>query len=485
MDNYIFSPDNGVIIPDTSEIKTTVQTEFTDAFSDFGVLSLEDATPQGRLIDLETNARTATITFNANVANVLINITESAGAALDAWGSNFGIYRNNETNSSTPVTVTGVANTIIPQNSEAIDVNGIIWKAENEIIIGSSGSATGVFVCSIPGPVALAAGELNKIVASSTIGVDGWETITNSANATPGADEEGDEPYKLRIIQGVFRGSALFGNYESNVSKVDGVRDIFAYDNPYGTSRLLDNITIPPHSVYVCVDGGNSADVAYSLYEVKSAGAGWVGNTTVSVTDKTFGTTNTVQYETPNSINFVFSTNVTNYSNSNADLESQIQNVISNYLNNAYENLGYKKIGIRPIIEPFTIAALIQSQISGISVNSVQAGLKTVSPRATITINKASVTSGIQWASINAQTFGSEVNTNGRFIITFSGSNWQLNSSNIDLSDYGISVTGTPVANDKLIVIYADGQLSDAPIQLYANEIAAINNSDIMVTINE
>ena len=484
--NYIFSAANGVIIPDTTDIKTTVQNEFLEAFQDLGDLSLEDSTPQGRLIDVETNARSSVITFNAEIANVIINISTSSGSALDAWGANFGIPRNGASPSSVPVAVGGVPNTIITANSEAIDSNGIIWLCENEIIIGDNGSATGIFICSQTGPISISTGELNKIVASSTTGIDGWETITNTASASLGTDIEEDEPYKLRILQSIFSGTALFGNYASTCYKVDGVRDVFAYDNPYGTSKQLDNITIPAHSVYVCVDGGNAEDVAYALYTVKSAGCGWVGNTNINVIDNTYKTSNPVEFNIPTSTNFSIEITATSILNSNADLSTEIKTIINNYFNNKYESLGYSKIGIRALLDPFVIASLIQTQVTGIIINNVKIGLKTPVNHATASIIKAGVTSGITWASVTALTFATSVsNTNGTYNFIYDGTNWKLNNNTVSLTDYGISITGIPIQYDKISILYANGNLSSSPIRLYASEKAVINTNDIAVNINE
>lgn len=484
--NYIFTAENGVIIADTADIKTTVQEEFTQAFQTLGELSLEDSTPQGRLIDIETNARSSTISFNAELANILINISMSKGNALDAWGSNFDVERHGATASSVPVTVTGIAGTIIPANSEAIDINGIIWKNENDILINSNGTATGTFVCSQTGAITLGSGELNKIVASSTVGIDGWETITNTATATVGAEVEEDPPYKLRILQSIFNGSALFGNYASACYKVDGVRDVFSYDNPFETSRQLDNITIPAHSVYVCVDGGNAEDVAYALYSVKSAGAGWVGNTTVNVTDKVYNTTNPVIFNIPSNINLVVEVTATSLLNSNTNLTTAIQSVVTNYFNNLYESIGYKKVGIRATLDAFVLASVIQTQISDISVNNVRIGLKTVVNHAVINIIKASVTSGITWASVDSSTFATAVSsTNGTYNFIYDGTNWKLNNNTVTLSNYGITVTGTPINGDKINVLYANGNLSQSTIPLFVNEKPVIDTSDITVNINE
>lgn len=479
--NYIFS-DNGVIIPDTADIQTTVQEEFKAVFGQG--LSLEESTPQGRLIDVETTARQSVINFNANIANSLINISMSSGSALDAWGANFDIPRNGVQPSRVSVVATGVPDTVIPANSEAVDKKGIIWKSESEIIIGENGTSSGEFLCSQTGAIELGIGELDTIVASSTVGIDGWETITNITTAIVGSAKESDAAYKLRILNSLFNGTALFGNYASACYKVDNVLDVFTYDNPYGTARQLDDITIPPHSVYVCVDGGNTEDIAYALYGVKSAGCGWCGNTTVTITDKDYNTKNTVIFNIPQDIDFSIDIETTSLLNSSANLENDIKNTIVNYFNNAYQSLGYSKVGIRALIDPFVIAALLKSQNSGISVNSVKVGLATPQAHATANIIKASVTSGIEWASVNTEIFKTQITGNGTYNFIYNGENWTLNNEEIQLTDYGISATGTPITNDKVSILYANGELAQTPIMLYVTEKAIISSENITVTIN-
>ena len=111
--------------------------------------------------------------------------------------------------------------------------------------------------------------------------------------------------------------------------------------------------------------------------------------------------------------------------------------------------------------------------------------IKTAVNKATASIIKGSVTSGIRWVSVTALTFATEVSsTNGKYTFTYDGSDWKLNGSAVTLSDYGITVIGTPVASDKAIILYSNGSLSQTPLQLYADEIAAIDENDITVTIN-
>lgn len=480
--NYVFSPQNGVIIPDTADILETVQGEFQTALGQD--LSLEPATPQGRLIDAETTARINTINFNTQVANCVINISKSCGNALDAWGANFNIPRNGATSSRVPVTMTGVPNTVIPANSEASDVNNIIWTLESEAIIGENGTTTGTFICSQTGAITLGIGQLTTIVASSTTGVDGWETVTNTAVATVGQTIESDASYVLRILNSIFSGSALFGNYASACYQVANVQDVYTYENPYGTALQLDNISIPAHSVYVCVNGGNSEEIAQALYSVKSAGCGWCGNTTVTITDTIYETLNTVTYQTPTSIPFAVSVDATNIESSNSNLETAIQDVVVNYFNNQYLSLGYQKVGIRATISAFTLASLLKSQISGIVINSLQVGLVTPAIHATATLIKASTTSGTIWASVDAATFQSQIGTNGTYNFVYNGTNWTYNSETVTLSTYGITATGTPVENDTILINFSTGNLSQSPIQIYASEIPTISTENITVTIN-
>lgn len=479
--NYIFS-DNGIIIPDTVEILQTVQHEYKEALG--ADLSLEEATPQGRLIDTETKARTTTINFNAQMANVIVNISMSSGAALDAWGANFDEYREKARGSRVPVIVTGTPDTVIPANSEGLDDNGIIWKSESEIIINDTGEGTGYFICSKTGAISLGLGQLNKIVASQTTGIDGWETITNTAPATLGNDREDDASFKQKILNGIFNGTALFGNYKSAVLKIPNVRDVFTYDNPYGTPLQLDDIEIPAHSVYVCVDGGNAKDIGLALYKVKSAGAGWSGNTPVTVIDPDYNTTNTVIYNVPTDIGFVFEISATNINNSNADLKTQIQNVIVNYFNGVYANLDYKTPAIRALIDPFEVATLLKSQIQGVNFTGVQIGLVTPKAHAVASIIKSSITSGIRWASVNTETFGTKVQSNGTYNFIYNGTDWLLNNENVNLSEYGITITGEPLTNDIISILYSTGELSQSPIQIFATEKASISPENITVKIN-
>lgn len=62
---------------------------------------------------------------------------------------------------------------------------------------------------------------------------------------------------------------------------------------------------------------------------------------------------------------------------------------------------------------------------------------------------------GITGATVTASTFGAAVSTtSGEYTFNYDGTNWTLNSTVITLTTYGLTVTGDPAENDKIIVSY-------------------------------
>jgi len=64
---------------------------------------------------------------------------------------------------------------------------------------------------------------------------------------------------------------------------------------------------------------------------------------------------------------------------------------------------------------------------------------------------------GLSALTVTKATFASKVNeVSGTYAFIHNGTGWQLNSTNVTLSQYGISVTGTPASGDTLTVVYYD-----------------------------
>lgn len=361
--NYIFLENNGIVVPDTANIKETVQQEFQAALGDN--LSLEDSTPQGRLIDMETNARVNVIENNVRIANS-INFNNSFGIILDAWGSNFDLERGVAKSSSVVATVTGVADTVIAAGSQASTQAGDVFYAENQIIIGSDGTATGRFLSVNKGAIPCAAGQLTKIID----GTLGWETITNTSPATLGNSRESDESYKQQFYDsGLFTGMSLVEDYENAITNVENVKSCYVRDNGESSSVVYDTVTIAAHSVYVCVDGGNNTDIADAIFHRKSGGCGYTAiagqSVTENIIDETYGDTYTVTFNRPQETQIYVNVSANSGTSTSDNLENSIKNAVFNYINSL-------KIGADLLL--LSLASAINTAVPGVELSSLTIG---------------------------------------------------------------------------------------------------------------
>ena len=78
-DIYNYIVNTGVIVPDTSDLKNDVTAEYQDALG--ADMNTTAGTPQGRLIDAETLARSNVVRSNSLTAN-MFNINLAYGLSL-------------------------------------------------------------------------------------------------------------------------------------------------------------------------------------------------------------------------------------------------------------------------------------------------------------------------------------------------------------------------------------------------------------------
>jgi len=358
--NYIYLDNAGIIVPDTSDIKETVQTEYQTAL---GLeLSTDDSTPQGRMIDIETDARTGVITNNALVAN-LFNIKMAYGIALDALGANFGLERRAATSSIVVATLTGTYGTVIPAGATASTQAGDIFYAENDITIPVGGSTTATFLSVEKGAIPCPANSLTKIID----GTLGWETISNADPAILGQVKESDSSFKSKFDNnGLFTGTSILEDYKNELSKVENVISSFVYDNGENSTITYDSVSIAPHSVYACVDGGSDSDVAYALFRRKSVGSGWAGTgVTQTVQDSVYGVSYTVKFDRPTQITLYYDVEYDVGTSSASNPSQAIKDAILEYTNTL-------KVG--DDVLPLQVAYAVNEAVSGIRLTSLKLG---------------------------------------------------------------------------------------------------------------
>lgn len=291
--NYII--ERGVIVPDTADMLEQVKAEFRAAFG--SDLSLEPETPQGVLVAMEARARAEAARIAASFANQQMHPELAGGIFLDALWAAFGGSRLPATRSTlSGVVFSGVPGTIIPAGSIAETAVGSRFRTVSTLIIGSGGSVTGNMEAVETGPVEAGAGTLNQVATS----ILGWEQVNNPTAAVLGRDQESDVQARRRrrltlAQQTISANEAII----SRLYATEGVRSLSYRENVAGTTQTIDGVSMAPHSIYVCVDGGADEDIARALKATKTLGAAYNGSEEVTIVDEYSRQPYTVKFDRP------------------------------------------------------------------------------------------------------------------------------------------------------------------------------------------
>ena len=294
MANYTYVTSTGVVVPDTSTTLQDVINEYQGIFGDD--LVTDPSTPEGMLIAAETTSRQSVARNNATLANQ-INPNLAGGQFLDAIWALTGGQRVQATRSTVSCTLAGIAHTTIPAGSQARTTAGALFEAVNTVIIPASGTLTGVAFQSVDtGPITASAGTLTQIVDS----VLGWDTITNPAAAVLGLAEESDAVSRARRRQTLgLIGRSVSEAITSAISNIPGVNSLAYRENTSSSTQVIDGISLVPHSIWVCVEGGADTAIASALLTNKTAGAAFNGAQSVEVTDPFSGQSYDVLFDRP------------------------------------------------------------------------------------------------------------------------------------------------------------------------------------------
>lgn len=364
--NYITS--SGILVPDTADLLTGVQDEYRAAFG--ADVNVDPSTPQGVLITAEVSARSGVLTNNAQLANQ-INPNLAGGVFLDAIGALTGLQRQAATRSVVPgVALTGVPGTLIPAGTVARTAAGDEFASAGAVTLDGTGAASVDFVAVVAGPVACAVGALTQIVS----GVLGWEAVTNATAATLGQDQETDAAFRARRrLTLALQGVALVEAITSALYDVPGVLSLSFRENVASTSQVIDGVTMAPHSIYTCVEGGTDAAVASALLTNKSLGAGYNAgpgpSVTVNVTEPSSGQVYPVTFGRPEAIPIKARVTVRPGS-SLLDPQTAIREAILALFSGAVT--GEARIGVGSDVSPFELSGAITAFAPGLFVQLVE-----------------------------------------------------------------------------------------------------------------
>lgn len=291
--NYVVS--TGVIVPDTSTLRDEVVAEWRSAFGQD--LAVTSETPQGVIITMEVEARDAMVRNNAEVANQ-INPDLAGGVWLDAlWALTGGSRRGASRSRLIGVEFRGTALTLIPAGSIAtVQGSGAQFYTVANILLDGAGFATGTMESVNTGPIAAPIGQLVEVASS----VLGWEQVINPNAAELGRVVESDVSSRRRRRQTLaLQSVSMVEAIVSRLYDVDGVRSLSFRENITDAPIVIDGVTLVPHSVYACIDGGADADVASALLETKSGGCAWNGLVSLNLVEPASGQIYEVKFDRP------------------------------------------------------------------------------------------------------------------------------------------------------------------------------------------
>jgi uncharacterized phage protein gp47/JayE len=371
MADYNYIDSTGTVVPDTGDILAQVQNEWLNAFGQDLILTAN--TPQGIMITAETLARVAIIKNNALLANQ-INPNLAGGVFQDAICALTGLKRDAQTYSQTPVNVAGVAGTVIPQGSTLQNtVTGELFESTADVTLASDGTGSVLFQAVNPGPVTALANTLTQIVS----GPLGWETATNPNDATLGALSQSDLSLRTQRVNTLaLQANGMDEAITSQLFNTPGVTSVAYRSNVKSIVQVIDGLSLNPHSMYACVDGGTDLDVATAIFNKKGGGCdynnGFGTPVSVNITGSS-GQIYTVLFDRPIYVPILVKVTVS-VGNSIQDPTTAIQNAILSYANGTL-NPDESGFVIGAAVSCFELAGAINQAVPSIYVHNVQTSL--------------------------------------------------------------------------------------------------------------
>lgn len=263
--------------------------------SDWDATSAES--PEGQINGIFTNALASAweaigLVYRSRTSN------GASFAGLDALAGLTGTTRRAATFGTVTLTLSVAAGRTIPAGSIACvagqPTNRWVTLADAVNSTGSTANITVNARAEAAGVYTANAGTLTGIATPVT----GWLSVTNAADAVPGALAESDPVLRVR------RRAELFAQ---GASVVDAVRRALVAVTGVVVVTVVENETdlderyrggLPPHSLEAIVQGGTDAAVAAALWASKAGGVRTYGTTSATTLDAG-GATRTVRWTRP------------------------------------------------------------------------------------------------------------------------------------------------------------------------------------------
>lgn len=255
------------------------------------------------------------------------NPSAATGSTLSNLVQLNGITRLAATFSRVQLTITGVPGTVIPISSlVSTSDTGDIFATEASITLDGGGNGVVFASATVTGPIIALSGTVTGIETPIT----GWNTVTNSADATLGTEVESDSQLRARRERSISRDAqAVVDSIFAAVANIDGVTQTVVLENDTDTT---DANGIPPHSFQVVVVGGDDTEIADTIWLKKPAGILAFGTTTVEILDSQ-GLPHNISFSRPTLVDIYVEVDITTFADYPTNGDDLIKQAIVDYAN--------------------------------------------------------------------------------------------------------------------------------------------------------
>jgi len=254
------------------------------------------------------------------------NPSAATGVSLSNLVQLNGITRNEATFSTVALTISGTIGVVIPAGSliSTSDL-GNQFTTEGEVTIGPVGTVSAVAMAVVSGPINALAGTLTTIDTPIT----GWDSVTNTADAIVGGNEETDAELRARREQSVARDAqAIVDAIFAEVRSLPNVTQTTVLENDTNTGPDVNGL--PAHSIHVIAVGGDEQEIAEAIFVKKTLGATPFGAITKQVNDDQ-GIPHDISFSRPTIIPIYVEVNLSVFSGYPTDGDDLIKDAIVAY----------------------------------------------------------------------------------------------------------------------------------------------------------
>lgn len=312
----------GISAPTYAEVLDFLQSQFRSIYGTDLYLGADSQ--DGQML-----AILATAINDANgVAIAIYNSFSPATAKDAALSSNVkinGIARASASYSTVDLVLVGQAGTTV-NNGVVTDTNGNRWSLPASVVIPVGGEVTATATCQSEGAIAAPAGTVTRI----TTPVLGWQSVSNPADATPGAPVETDAALRKRQTTSVALPSrTVLEGIVGAVAAVPGVTRYRPFEND---TNSADANGIPAHTIALVVDGGDATAIAQAIAAKKTPGGGTFGTTVVDVVDA-YGIPHPIQFYRPTDAPISVAISMKALAGYSSSVGAAVQQAVADYVN--------------------------------------------------------------------------------------------------------------------------------------------------------